>query len=140
MAELLASWNDTRHHGGDPRVRRRRVGSSNTLRYRAHARGGNVVYQAKPDVFDDGPVEPARIWSRIGRRPTVGLGNSNGDIEMLNFSGGKPPALRLLVRHDDPEREFAYDSGAERALEAATTHGWTIISVKNDWATAFGGG
>ena len=54
------------------------------------------------------------------------------------FAGGKDrPALRLLVLHDDPEREFDYVKGAEHALEQAKTHGWTVISLKNDWATVF---
>jgi hypothetical protein len=47
------------------------------------------------------------------------------------------PALRLLLLHDDKEREFDYTSGAEQALERAKTQGWTIVSVKNDWSTVF---
>ena len=78
------------------------IGSSNALRYVAGPDGGSLAYLAKPDVFDDGPVKPVRIWSRIGRRPILAVGNSNGDIEMLQFTGGKDrPALRLLVLHDD---------------------------------------
>ena len=61
------------------------------------------------DFFDDGPIKPMRIWSRIGRRPIIAGGNSNGDIPMLRYAGGKDrPALRLLLLHDDEEREFAY--------------------------------
>src|SRR6476660_4809370 len=94
------------------------VGSSTGLRYRDDEHGGTVVYTAEMDVFDDGPVKPVRIWSRIGRRPLVAAGNSNGDVEMLQFAGGPArPALRLLVLHDDPEREFDYITGPERALE-----------------------
>jgi hypothetical protein len=47
------------------------------------------------------------------------------------------PTLRLLVLHDDAEREFDYVSGSERALELAAQHDWTVVSVKNDWATVF---
>ena len=75
-----------------------------------------------------------RIWSRIGKRPVFAAGNSNGDIEMLHYAH---PGLRLLVDHDDPEREFGYTAGAEKALEAAGAHGWTVISVKDDWKTVF---
>jgi hypothetical protein len=83
-------------------------------------------------------VKPVRIWSRIGQRPVVAVGNSNGDVEMLQFAGGASrPALRLLVLHDDAEREFDYTAGAERALEQAEKQGWTVVSVKNDWATVF---
>jgi phosphoglycolate phosphatase-like HAD superfamily hydrolase len=93
------------------------IGSSNGLRYEPDEHGGKVVYLAEPDYFDDGPVKPVRIWSRIGRRPILAAGNSNGDIEMLRFAGGPSrPGLRLLVLHDDPEREFDYTAGAERAL------------------------
>ena len=114
------------------------IGSSNGLRYQEDKDGGTVVYLAEPDVFDDGPVKPVRIWSRIGRRPLVAVGNSNGDVEMLQFVGGASrPALRLLVLHDDAEREFDYRAGAERALEQAEKQNWTVVSVKNDWSTVF---
>jgi hypothetical protein len=57
---------------------------------------------------------------------------------MLRYTGGKGrPALRLLVLHDDAEREFDYTAGAERALEHARAHDWTVVSVKQDWATVF---
>jgi hypothetical protein len=114
------------------------IGSSNALRYTPDEHGGSVVYLAEPDVFDDGPVKPVRIWSRVGRRPVVAGGNSNGDIPMLSFAGGPSrPGLRLLVLHDDPEREFDYVAGAERALEEAEARGWTVVSVRHDWATVF---
>ena len=114
------------------------IGSSNGLRYVPDEHGGSVVYLAEPDYFDDGPVKPVRIWSRVGRRPILAAGNSNGDIEMLQFAGGPSrPGLGLLVLHDDPEREFDYVAGAERALEEAEARGWTVVSVKRDWATVF---
>lgn len=113
------------------------IGSSNALRYEPGTNGGAVVYEAKPDVFDDGPAKPVRIWSRIGRRPIIAAGNSNGDIEMLQFAGGNRPALRLLVLHDDKAREAAYVAGAERALELAKKQGWTVIGMKNDWKAVF---
>jgi hypothetical protein len=114
------------------------VGSSNALRYTPDEHGGSVVYQAEPDLFNDGPVKPVRIWSRIGRRPVAAAGNSNGDLEMLQWTGGPSrPALRLLVLHDDAEREFDYVAGAERVLEHARAAGWTVVSVKEDWATVF---
>ena len=114
------------------------VGSSNGLRYTDDEHGGSLVYLAEPDVFDDGPAKPVRIWSRIGRRPVVGAGNSNGDVPMLRFTGGKGrPGLRLLVLHDDGEREFDYVTGAEQSLERARAENWTIVSMKDDWATVF---
>jgi len=105
------------------------IGSSFALSYREDEHGGAVVYKDGIDFFDDGPEKPVRIWSRVGRRPALACGNSNGDVPMLRFADG----LRLLVLHDDTEREFNYTRGADQAL----AEGWTTISVKNDWTTVF---
>jgi phosphoserine phosphatase len=114
------------------------IGSSNALRYQEEESGGSLVYLAEGDVFDDGPTKPVRIWSRTGRRPILAGGNSNGDIPMLQYTGGPSRhGLRLLLLHDDPEREFDYTAGAERSLERAHDENWTVISIKNDWATVF---
>ena len=92
----------------------------------------------RADYLDDGPEKPVRIWNRIGRRPVLAGGNSNGDIEMLDWTRHPSvPSLRLLVLHDDAEREFDYVAGSERALELAAANDWTVVSVKNDWATVF---
>ena len=57
---------------------------------------------------------------------------------MLDFTQhADKPFLRLLVLHDDAEREFAYTAGAEASLERARAEGWTIVSVKDDWSTVF---
>ena len=118
--------------------RDRVIGSSTALEYVPGDRGGTITRKAEADVLDDGPQKPIRIWSRIGRRPLLAAGNSNGDIQMLDFTQHEDkPFLRLLVLHDDAEREFDYTSGAEQALERAGTNGWTIVSVKNDWTTVF---
>jgi phosphoserine phosphatase len=71
------------------------------------------------DFDDDGPTKPVRIWSRVGYRPLVTGGNSNGDIPMMRFArtGGRE-ALRLLVLHDDADREF-------------------VVSMKEDWSAVF---
>jgi hypothetical protein len=67
---------------------------------------------------------------------SLAAGNSNGDIPMLDFTQhDDKPFLRLLVLHDDGEREFDYTSGAEQALERAEAAGWTIVSIKDDWLT-----
>lgn len=94
---------------------------------------GHLRTTNRPEFLDDGPVKPVRIWGRVGRRPIFAAGNSNGDIEMLQYTDG----LRLLVRHDDAEREFDYTAGAEKALELATTKGWTVASMRDDWSTVF---
>jgi phosphoglycolate phosphatase-like HAD superfamily hydrolase len=105
------------------------IGSSTAVQYR----DGDLFTTAQPEFLSDGPIKPARIWSRTGRRPIFAAGNSNGDIEMLEYARG----FQLLVRHDDADREFAYVAGAERALELAGERSWTVVSMRTDWATVF---
>jgi phosphoserine phosphatase len=118
--------------------RERVIGSTAALSYTKDERGGTITHAAGFDYLDDGPEKPIRIWSRVGRRPLLAAGNSNGDIPMLEFAAhADKPSLRLLLLHDDAEREFDYTSGAEQALQQAETDGWTVVSIKNDWATVF---
>jgi phosphoserine phosphatase len=101
---------------------------------------GHLRTTSTPEFLDDGPVKPVRIWGRTGRRPILAAGNSNGDIQMLQHAAAGPgPSLCMLVLHDDDEREFAYTAGAEKSLEQASTDGWTVVSMRNDWTTVFGG-
>ena len=118
--------------------RDRVIGSATALAWEDGQEGGRIVRKPELDVLDDGPEKPVRIWSRVGRRPLLAAGNSNGDLPMLQFAGqpGRP-SLRLLVLHDDPEREFDYTAGAEQALQEARGNGWTVVSVRDDWATVF---
>jgi phosphoserine phosphatase len=118
--------------------RQRVIGSSTSLAYQPGEGGGRIVRKPEADFLDDGPEKPVRIWSRVGRRPLLAAGNSNGDIPMLAFAEqpGRP-GLRLLVRHDDAEREFDYTAGAEQALQQARSNGWTVVSINGDWATVF---
>ncbi|AII06506.1 MULTISPECIES: HAD family hydrolase [Rhodococcus] len=114
------------------------IGSALGLSYREGADASDLLYKAAMDFFDDGPEKPVRIWSRIGRRPILSVGNSNGDLPMLSFSGQPDrPSLRVLILHDDAEREFDYVAGAEQALEHAREKGWTVVSMKNDWTSVF---
>ena len=118
--------------------RDRVIGSASAFEYTSDERGGTITHKAAVDYLDDGPQKPIRIWSRTGRRPLLAAGNSNGDIQMLDYSRHDDrPYLRLLIRHDDGEREFDYTTGAEGALAKAATDGWTVASVKQDWATVF---
>jgi phosphoglycolate phosphatase-like HAD superfamily hydrolase len=118
--------------------RERVIGSTAALAYEPGEHGGAITHTPRPDYLDDGPQKPIRIWSRTGRRPLLAGGNSNGDVPMLDFTRhADKPFLRLLVRHDDAEREFAYTTGAEQALERAAAERWTVVSVKDDWTTVF---
>jgi phosphoserine phosphatase len=118
--------------------RDRVIGSSLALDYVSDDAGGTITRKPEADYLDDGPQKPVRIWSRVGRRPIVAGGNSNGDVQMLDFAQRPDrPSLRLLVNHDDSEREFAYTAGAEQALERAGSQSWTVVSVRDDWRTVF---
>ncbi|MEN0134231.1 MAG: HAD family hydrolase [Rhodococcus sp. (in: high G+C Gram-positive bacteria)] len=114
------------------------IGSALGLSYREGADATELLYKAAMDFFDDGPEKPVRIWSRIGRRPILSVGNSNGDLPMLAFSGlPDRPSLRMLILHDDADREFDYVAGAEQALDLAREKNWTVVSMKNDWTSVF---
>ena len=109
-------------------------------RYVPDEDGGAIVQRADLDVINDGPDKAVQIWSVTGRRPILAAGNSNGDLEMLAFAGGPSlPALRLLVVHDDGEREFEYNAGAEKALGMTLSQGWTAVSMQRDWRQIFPG-
>ena len=118
--------------------RERVIGSASTFAYTNDERGGTITHKAEADYLDDGPQKPIRIWSRVGRRPLLAGGNSDGDVPMLDFTRhADRPSLRLLVLHDDADREFAYTAGAEKSLEQAERNGYTVVSMKNDWTAVF---
>jgi len=121
--------------------RERVIGSSTVLEFTSGDNGGTVTRKAQLGFLDDGPQKPIQIWTRAGRRPLLAGGNSNGDLPMLEFTQHQDkPSLRLLVLHDDAVREFAYTSGAEKALAKAGERGWTVVSMKDDFATVFAAG
>jgi len=105
------------------------IGSSAPLELRD---GALVRTAGVEQPIDDGPGKPVHIWARTGRRPLLAGGNANGDLEMLAAA-----EFSLLVSHDDAEREFAYTAGAEKVSEAARAQGWTVVSMKDDWARVF---
>jgi phosphoglycolate phosphatase-like HAD superfamily hydrolase len=112
------------------------IGSAVGLDFRSDGDDAELMYKSTIEFFDDGPEKPARIWNRIGRRPLVAGGNSNGDMPMLRFArGAGRDGLCLVVLHDDAEREFDYQSGAEDALQRAADRSWTVVSIATDWAT-----
>ncbi|MEV8212948.1 HAD family hydrolase [Leifsonia sp. NPDC077715] len=111
------------------------IGSAVGLEYA----DGEVRYGTTFGFLDDGPEKPVRIWSRIGRRPLVAVGNSNGDVPMLRYVQKHPRSLSLLIHHDDDtgRGDLPYDKGAEEALASADADGLTVVSVRDDWASVF---
>ena len=98
---------------------------------------------------DDHAGKPEGIHLMIGRRPRAAFGNSNGDREMLEYTGGRDAArLMMLVLHDDAQREYAYGPAnklpdsrvgtfSQALYDEAKTKGWTVISMKRDWKQIF---
>ncbi len=118
--------------------RERVIGSTVAYEYVESEQGGEIVQKAELDVVDDGPGKAIEIWNTIGRRPILAAGNSNGDLQMMAFAGSETlPALRLLVLHDDAEREFEYTAGAENAIQKTKDENWTGISIQDDWLNVF---
>jgi phosphoserine phosphatase len=105
------------------------IGSGAALEYRH-----GEVYRARgvEQPVDDGPGKPVHIWARTGRKPLLAGGNADGDAAMLRTA-----RFGLLIRHDDAGREFAYDTGAEKALVKAKERGWTVVSMHNDFKVLF---
>jgi hypothetical protein len=99
-----------------------------------------IFRTSKGVVFDNTYEKPANIQLHIGKIPVVAVGNSDGDFQMLEYVSDNNPSgrsLELLVHHDDPEREFAYDNGAEKALAQAQDQNWKLVSMKDDFLNIF---
>jgi hypothetical protein len=118
------------------------IGSSVKLKF--EMRDGKPVLVRLPEVnfVDDGPGKPVGIQMQIGRRPIAAFGNSDGDLQMLQWTAAGPgPRLCLYVHHTDAEREWAYDrapvGGFEKGLDEAKARGWTMVDMKADWKRVF---
>lgn len=119
------------------------IGSTGGLKF--EMRDGGPVIMKMPELVlnDDKEGKPVGIQRHIGRRPIAAFGNSDGDLQMLEWTCSPPGArLCLLVHHTDSEREWAYDRTSrvgrlDKALDEATAKGWTIVDMKQDWKTVF---
>lgn len=119
------------------------IGTSLTTKFELREGKGVLVAQSALGSMDDGPGKPSNIDLHIGRQPLVAVGNSDGDLQMLQYSASSTrPNLQILVHHDDAVREYAYDRQSkigklDKALDEATARGWTVVSMKSDWKTVF---
>jgi len=119
------------------------LGSQGKLKY--EVRNGKPVLVKLPEVqfVDDKEGKPIGIQTFIGRRPVMAFGNSDGDLQMLQWTvAGSGPRFALLVHHDDAQREWAYDRASkigklDKAWDEAKAKGWTVVSMKEDWARVF---
>jgi phosphoglycolate phosphatase-like HAD superfamily hydrolase len=120
------------------------VGSSGMVRFQAGADGKpELMKLAKIEFVDDGPGKPVGINRFIGRRPIFAFGNSDGDLQMLQWTvAGDGARFAGLVHHTDAGREYAYDRQSkvgrlDKALDEATAKGWSVVDMKMDWKTVF---
>jgi phosphoserine phosphatase len=122
------------------------VGSS--IKTRFEMRDGRPLLFRLPEInfIDDKVGKPLGINQHIGRRPIAAFGNSDGDLQMLQWTtlSGDRARLGLIVHHTDAEREYAYDRKAhfgklDAALDAAAINRWTVVDMKNDWKRIFPG-
>jgi hypothetical protein len=120
------------------------VGSS--IKAAFELRDGSPVLVKQPELefIDDRAGKPLGIHRFIGRRPIAAFGNSDGDLEMLQWTTQRAHGRRLgmIVHHDDAEREYAYDRAShvgrlDKALDAAPQAGWTVVSMRDDWRRIF---
>ncbi len=119
------------------------VGSRGKLQL--EMKDGQPVLRKLPEIahIDDGPGKPVGIQQMIGRRPVMACGNSDGDLQMLQWTtAGDGPRFALIVHHTDAQREYAYDREShigklDKALDEATQRGWTIVNMQADWKEVF---
>ncbi|RZU02664.1 HAD family hydrolase [Rivibacter subsaxonicus] len=119
------------------------VGSQQGMKF--DMAGGKPVLMREPkiDFIDDGPGKPVGIYKQIGRRPILAFGNSDGDLQMLQYTvAGSGARMALIVHHDDAAREFAYDRQSkigklDKAWDEAKAKGWTVVSMQRDWKQVF---
>jgi phosphoserine phosphatase len=119
------------------------IGSSLKGKFVVKEGKAEVIREAKINSIDDGPGKPVNIELQIGQRPIMAVGNSDGDLPMLQLTAsGSGARLMMLVHHDDAAREFAYDRKSpigrlDKGLDMAKKNGWTLISMKNDFAQVY---
>jgi len=119
------------------------IGSS--IKVKFELRDGTPVLVRLPelDFYDDKEGKPVAIHQQIGRRPIAAFGNSDGDLQMLQWTtAGQGPRFALYVHHTDGEREWAYDrnasmGGLDKGLDEAQAKGWTVVDMKQDWKVIY---
>jgi hypothetical protein len=137
--EFMRPWTE-RVYGVPPE---QVVGSSIKTKFQMRDGRPELFRLGEINFIDDNVGKPVGINEYIGRRPIAAFGNSDGDLEMLQWTtmtGGR--RLGLIVHHTDAEREYAYDRDTsfgrlDKALDAAAINKWTVVDMKNDWKRIF---
>jgi hypothetical protein len=119
------------------------IGSSGVTKFEMGPTGiPALMKEAKIEFVDDGPGKAEAINRFIGRRPIFAFGNTDGDLQMLQWTAaGSGARFMGLVHHTDAEREYAYTkqrfNSLDKALNEANAKGWTVVDMKNDWRRVF---
>ena len=115
------------------------IGSAVQKTFELNSKGTDFIRQPKlVEPINDKEGKPVNINRYIGKKPAIAVGNSDGDIQMLQYTDSNPkPNLELLLHHDDSEREYSYTKGTEKALILAKENDWTVISMKEDFKRIF---
>jgi len=119
------------------------VGSSIKTKFELRDGKPAIVRLPELNFIDDKAGKPVGINQHIGRRPIAAFGNSDGDLQMLQWTtAGQGARLALIVHHTDADREWAYDRKSsvgrlDKALDEAKAKGWSVVDMKNDWKTVF---
>jgi len=118
------------------------VGSSIKTEYVYEDGVGKIMRRAEIDFIDDKEGKPDGIWRFIGRKPVFAGGNSDGDLQMLQFTKSTEPAFALFIHHTDSTREWAYDRQShvgqfDKGLDEAREKGWTIVDMAMDWKVIY---
>ena len=115
------------------------IGTAVEKTFQVSSQGISLMREPKlVKPINDKAGKPVNIDRYIGKIPAIAVGNSDGDIEMLQYAASSSQAnLELLLHHDDAEREFDYDHGTEKALTLANENDWIVISLKKDFKRVF---
>jgi len=137
--EFIRPWAETVYGVPPEQV----IGSSIKTTFELRVGQPVLVRLPEIDFIDDGPGKPVAINRQIGRRPIAAFGNSDGDLQMLQWTAaGAGPRFCLVVHHTDAQREWAYDRTSSigrlvRGLDEARAGGWTVVDMKSDWKRVF---
>ena len=119
------------------------IGSSIQTKFEMRDGKPVLVRLPKVDFVDDKEGKPIGIQMRIGRRPLAAFGNSDGDLQMLQWTAAGPgPRFCLFVHHTDAQREWAYDRKSsigtlDKGLDEAQAKGWVVVDMKRDWKVIY---
>lgn len=137
--EFMRPWTAETYGIQPPNV----IGSHMKLTFQSENGPPQLHREPEMEVFNDKAIKPVSIQHHIGLKPILAFGNSDGDLQMLQYThSDDTPSLCLYLHHTDSEREWAYDREShvgklDKGLDAAAANGWTVVDMKRDWLTVF---